>query len=113
MRWFSSATAVAACRMVNFFIDRPVFAAVVSIIITLVGAIAILTLPVAQYPQIVPPTVQVAATYDGASAQVVEESVATPIEQEVNGAQDMPASMRRARARPRLASAVHRLAPRP
>ena len=75
--------------MVNSFIDRPVFAAVVSIIITLVGAIAILTLPVAQYPQIVPPTVQVAATYDGASAQVVEESVATPIEQEVNGAQDM------------------------
>ena len=76
--------------MVNFFIDRPVFASVLSIIITLVGAICVLTLPVAQYPQIVPPTVQVAATYDGASAQVVEESVATPIEQEVNGAQDMP-----------------------
>ena len=75
--------------MVNFFIDRPVFAAVLSIIITLVGAICILTLPVAQYPQIVPPTVQVSATYDGASAAVVEESVATPIEQEVNGAQDM------------------------
>ncbi len=75
--------------MVNFFIDRPVFSAVLSIIITLAGAICILTLPVAQYPQIVPPTVQVAATYDGASAQVVEESVATPIEQEVNGAQDM------------------------
>lgn len=75
--------------MVNFFIDRPVFASVLSIIITLVGAICILTLPVAQYPQIVPPTVQVTATYDGASAQVVEESVATPIEQEVNGAQDM------------------------
>ena len=75
--------------MVNFFIDRPVFAAVLSILITLVGAICILTLPVAQYPQIVPPTVQVAASYDGASAQVVEESVATPLEQEVNGAQDM------------------------
>ena len=75
--------------MVNFFIDRPVFASVLSIIITLVGAICILTLPIAQYPQIVPPTVQVSATYDGASAQVVEESVATPIEQEVNGAQDM------------------------
>jgi len=75
--------------MVNFFIDRPVFAAVLSIIITLAGAICILTLPVAQYPQIVPPTVQVTATYDGASAAVVEESVATPIEQEVNGAQDM------------------------
>ncbi|EKO38089.1 MAG: cation/multidrug efflux pump, partial [Solidesulfovibrio magneticus str. Maddingley MBC34] len=75
--------------MVNFFIDRPVFSAVISIVITLVGAICILTLPIAQYPQIVPPTVQVSATYDGASAQVVEESVATPIEQEVNGAQDM------------------------
>jgi len=75
--------------VVNFFIDRPVFAAVLSILITLVGAICILTLPVAQYPQIVPPTVQVAASYDGASAQVVEESVATPLEQEVNGAQDM------------------------
>ena len=75
--------------MVNFFIDRPVLSAVLSIVITLVGAICILTLPIAQYPQIVPPTVQVAATYDGASAQVVEESVATPIEQEVNGAQDM------------------------
>ncbi len=75
--------------MVNFFIERPVFSTVISIIITLVGAICILTLPVAQYPQIVPPTVQVSATYDGVSAQVVEESVATPIEQEVNGAQDM------------------------
>ena len=75
--------------MVNFFIDRPVFSAVISIVITLVGAICILTLPIAQYPQIVPPTVQVSATYDGANAQVVEESVATPIEQEVNGAQDM------------------------
>nr|HML62513.1 efflux RND transporter permease subunit [Solidesulfovibrio sp.] len=75
--------------MVNFFIERPVFSTVISIVITLVGAICILTLPVAQYPQIVPPTVQVSATYDGASAQVVEESVATPIEQEVNGAQDM------------------------
>ena len=75
--------------MVNFFIDRPVFSAVISIVISLVGAICILTLPIAQYPQIVPPTVQVSATYDGANAQVVEESVATPIEQEVNGAQDM------------------------
>ncbi|WP_428560836.1 MAG: efflux RND transporter permease subunit [Solidesulfovibrio sp. DCME] len=75
--------------MVNFFIERPVFSTVISIVITLVGAICIATLPIAQYPQIVPPTVQVAATYDGASAQVVEESVATPIEQEVNGAQDM------------------------
>ncbi len=75
--------------MVNFCIDRPVFSAVLSIIITLAGAVCIATLPIAQYPQIVPPTVQVSATYDGASAQVVEESVATPIEQEVNGAQDM------------------------
>ncbi|QLA16390.1 efflux RND transporter permease subunit [Desulfolutivibrio sulfoxidireducens] len=76
--------------MVNFFIDRPIFASVLSIIITLVGAISIVTLPVAQYPdRMSPPTVQVQANYTGANASVVEETVAAPIEQEVNGAQDM------------------------
>ncbi len=76
--------------MVNFFIHRPIFATVVSIVITLIGAICILTLPVAQYPdKMSPPMVQVAASYNGASATVVEETVAAPIEQEVNGAQDM------------------------
>jgi len=75
--------------LVHFFIDRPVFSAVLSIVITLVGAICLYLLPVAQYPEIVPPTVQVKATYPGASAGVVEESVATPIEQQVNGAEGM------------------------
>ncbi|NMC50019.1 MAG: hypothetical protein GYA47_11455, partial [Desulfovibrio sp.] len=75
--------------MVNFFIERPIFASVLSIIITLVGAISIFTLPVAQYPdRMSPPMVQVQANYTGASASVVEETVAAPIEQEVNGAQD-------------------------
>jgi len=76
--------------MVNFFINRPIFATVVSIVITLIGAICIVTLPVAQYPdKMSPPMVQVQASYNGASAGVVEETVAAPIEQEVNGAQDM------------------------
>ncbi len=75
--------------MVNFFIERPIFASVMSIIITLTGLISIFTLPIAQYPQISPPTVQVVAQYTGADAQVVEQTVATPIEEQINGAQDM------------------------
>ncbi|WP_319778154.1 multidrug efflux RND transporter permease subunit [Maridesulfovibrio sp.] len=75
--------------MVNFFIDRPIFSSVISIIITLVGLLSIFTLPIAQYPEIAPPTVQIAAQYTGASADVVEETVAAPIEEQVNGAQDM------------------------
>jgi len=75
--------------MVNFFIDRPIFSSVISIIITLVGLLSIFTLPIAQYPEIAPPTVQIAAQYNGASADVVEETVAAPIEEQVNGAQDM------------------------
>ena len=73
----------------HFFIDRPIFAGVVSIIITLVGAIALMTLPIAQYPEIAPPTVQVSTNYPGANARVVAETVATPIEQQVNGVEDM------------------------
>jgi hydrophobe/amphiphile efflux-1 (HAE1) family protein len=75
--------------MVNFFIERPIFASVLSIIITLTGLISIFTLPIAQYPQISPPTVQVTGQYTGADAQVVEQTVATPIEEQVNGAEDM------------------------
>ncbi len=76
--------------MVNFFIRRPIFSAVISIIITIVGALCIVVLPVSQFPsRISPSTVQVVASYNGASAQVVEETVAAPIEQQVNGAQDM------------------------
>ena len=63
----------------HFFIDRPIFAGVISIVITLVGAIALLTLPIAQYPEIAPPTIQVTANYPGANAKVVAETVATPI----------------------------------
>jgi hydrophobe/amphiphile efflux-1 (HAE1) family protein len=73
----------------RFFIDRPIFAAVLSIVITLAGGIAVFTLPLAQYPQITPPTVQVDCNYPGASAQVVAESIAAPIEQEVNGVEGM------------------------
>lgn len=75
--------------MINFFIDRPIFSCVISILITLVGLLSIFTLPIAQYPEIAPPTVQVTASYTGANAKVVEETVAAPIEEQVNGAQDM------------------------
>ncbi len=73
----------------HFFIDRPIFASVISIIITLAGAIAMFALPIAQYPPIAPPTVQVSCTYPGASAQVVGDTVAAPIEQQVNGVEGM------------------------
>jgi multidrug efflux pump subunit AcrB len=73
----------------RFFIDRPIFAAVLSIVITLAGVLAASTLPLAQFPRVTPPTIQVQATYPGASAQDVAEAVAAPIEQEVNGVEGM------------------------
>ncbi len=73
----------------RFFIDRPIFASVLSIIITLAGGLAVWTLPVAQYPEITPPTVEVSAYYPGANAQVVADTVAAPIEQQVNGVENM------------------------
>ena len=73
----------------RFCIDHPIFSAVLSIVITLAGAAAALTLPVAQYPDITPPTVVVSAKYPGANAQIVRDTVAAPIEQQVNGVQDM------------------------
>jgi HAE1 family hydrophobic/amphiphilic exporter-1 len=76
-------------KISHFFIDRPVFAAVLAILITLVGAIAFPTLPVAQYPQIAPPTVNITATYPGASAEVLADTVATPIEEQINGVDNM------------------------
>jgi len=76
-------------RFTHFFIDRPIFATVLSIVIVLVGSLALIGLPIAQYPEIAPPTVVVSAVYPGANAQVVAETVATPIEQEVNGVEDM------------------------
>jgi len=71
------------------FIRRPVLAMVISIVIVLVGLVALVALPIARYPDIAPPTVQVSTTYPGANAQVVAETVATPIEQEVNGVEGM------------------------
>ncbi len=73
----------------NFFINRPIFASVLSIVITLAGGIALVTLPIAQYPEIAPPTVEVSASYPGANAKVVVDTVAAPIEQQVNGVEDM------------------------
>ena len=76
-------------RFSLFFIDRPIFAAVISILLTLLGAVSYFGLPVTQYPEIAPPTIQISATYPGASAEVVSDTVATPIEQEVNGVEGM------------------------
>lgn len=73
----------------DFFIDRPVFSTVLSIVIVIVGAIGLTLLPVDQYPQIVPPVVKVSASYPGADAQTVTQAVATPIEQELNGTPGM------------------------
>ncbi len=75
--------------MSRFFIHRPIFATVISIVIVLAGAVAQTTLPVAKFPQITPPTVQVTAFYPGANPQVIAETVASPIEQEVNGVENM------------------------
>lgn len=76
-------------NIARFFVDRPIFAAVLSILITLVGGLAFLSLPVAQYPEVVPPTVIVTATYPGADARTLAETVSTPLEQEVNGVERM------------------------
>ena len=73
----------------RFFIDRPIFAAVLSIVTIILGAIAYESLPVAQYPEVVPPTIVVRASYPGAPPEVIAQTVATPIEQEVNGVEDM------------------------
>ena len=75
--------------MTHFFVDRPIFASVLSIVVVLVGYIAYATLPVAQYPEIAPPTIVVRASYPGANAETVAETVATPIEQEINGVENM------------------------
>ena len=73
----------------RFFIDRPIFATVLSLAITLAGVLALFRLPLALYPPITPPIVQVDCNYPGASAQVVAETVAAPIEQQVNGVEGM------------------------
>jgi multidrug efflux pump subunit AcrB len=76
-------------RIAHFCIERPIFATVSSILIVLIGLAAYVTLPVAQFPEIAPPTVEIRAQYPGASAEVVSNTVATPIEQEINGVEGM------------------------
>ena len=73
----------------KFFIERPVLANVIAILMVVIGLVALLNLPVAQYPDITPPTVQVTTRYPGASARTVIDTVALPIEQQVNGVEDM------------------------
>ena len=73
----------------KFFIERPVLANVIAILIVVIGAVAVFALPVAQYPDVVPPTVQVTTRYPGASARTVIDTVALPIEQQVNGVEGM------------------------
>lgn len=73
----------------HFFIDRPIFASVISIVLTIVGAVSYFALPVSEYPQIAPPTIVVSATYPGASAEVIASTVAAPLEQEINGVDGM------------------------
>ena len=73
----------------DFFIDRPKFALVIAIVLTLAGGLSIYMLPVTEYPAIAPPSIQVNGVYPGASAEVVEATVGTPIEDAVNGVEDM------------------------
>jgi len=75
--------------MLNYFIERPVFSTVIALVMVLVGVLSIFGLPIAQYPQVVPPQVTVTTSFPGANADVVAQSVAAPIEQQVNGSQDM------------------------
>ena len=76
-------------RISHFFIDRPIFAAVLSIVFVILGGVAFSRLPIAQYPEIAPPTINITGHYPGATAEVVAATVATPIEQEINGVEDM------------------------
>ena len=76
-------------RLSHVFIERPIFAGVIAVVISIVGALAYFGLPVAQYPEVVPPTVTVSASYPGASSQTIADTVAAPIEQEINGVDNM------------------------
>src|SRR5690349_13895144 len=73
----------------RFFVDRPIFAAVLSIVIFTAGLIALPLLPISEYPEVVPPTVQVRASYPGANPKVIAETVATPLEEAINGVENM------------------------
>jgi len=76
-------------RLSHIFIQRPIFAGVIAVVITIVGALAFFGLPVSQYPEVVPPTVTVSAVYPGASAETISDTVASPLEQEINGVDNM------------------------
>src|SRR3954454_17497112 len=76
-------------KISHFFIDRPIFASVIAIVIIILGAVAYTRLPVAQYPEIAPPIINVTGSYPGASAETVAETVVAPIEQQVNGVEGM------------------------
>ena len=73
----------------KFFIDRPIFSAVISLLITLAGIVSIKSLPIEQYPDLTPPTIAVSASYPGASPEVIADTVAAPLEQQINGVEDM------------------------
>ena len=73
----------------KFFIERPIFATVISLVIILAGLVSIKVLPIEQYPSIVPTEIQISATYPGATAEVMADTVAAPIEQELNGVKNM------------------------
>ena len=88
-RWPPTNRRPTPCSFSHFFIRRPIFAAVIAIIITIVGAFAYVGLPVSQFPDIVPPTVTVSTNYPGASAETVADTVAAPIEQQINGVDNM------------------------
>src|SRR6266850_8188353 len=75
--------------MYRFFINRPIVAMVIAILMVLVGAVSMLTLPIAQFPNIVPPEIRIQTTYIGADAQTLEQSVATPIEEQMSGVDNM------------------------
>src|ERR671930_668384 len=76
-------------RISHFLIDRPIFASVVSIIFVILGAVAFVRLPIAQYPEIAPPIINVTGQYPGASAEVVASTVVAPIEEQINGVENM------------------------
>src|SRR5581483_9752262 len=76
-------------RISHFFIDRPIFAAVVSIVFVILGGVAFFRLPIAQYPEIAPPTITVTGQYPGANAQTIAETVVSPIEEQINGVENM------------------------
>src|ERR1700722_12004662 len=75
--------------MSRFFINRPIVAMVIAILMVIIGLVSMLSLPVAQFPNIVPPEIQVSATYPGADAQTLEQSVATPLEEQISGVDNM------------------------